>query len=260
MTEQGISAMDRGDWKRAESLLARAVELSCADVDARRHYAETLWHRGALQEALAQLEEARRLVNTDPALAVRTGEVCLAIGRPRQARAMADEALALDPKFAAAWALRGRVAAATGRARGALADYQRSLGYAPDNPQLAILVAEAYRQLNEPQRALLALQSVADRHAPGEEPQRVLYLEGLALVALGRYDEATSRLSQAARKDRPSAEILCALAESQLLGGHVATAQTSVQEALALEPGHAASRALSARIAMSLTPGRPVAR
>ena len=137
LTEQGISAMDRGDWKRAESLLAHAVELSCVDVDARRHYAETLWHRGALPEALVQLEEARRLVNTDPALAVRTGEVCLAIGQLGQAQAMADEALGLDPKFAPAWALRGRVAGAAGRGRQALADYQRSLGYAPDNEEVA---------------------------------------------------------------------------------------------------------------------------
>jgi Tfp pilus assembly protein PilF len=88
----------------------------------------------------------------------------------------------------------------------------------------------------------------------------VLYLKGLALAALGRDDEAVGSLSAAARKDRPSAEILCALAEAQLHAGNVAAAQTSVQEALALDPAHAASRSLSARIAMSAAPGNPVAR
>lgn len=260
LTEQGISAMERGDWKRAESLLSRAVESCNSDPDARRQYAEALWHRGALHEALAQLEEARGLVTTDPALAVRAGEVHLQIGQLSQAQAMAEEALSLDPKFATAWALRGRVAAALGKPRAALGDYQRALGYAPDDHEMAILVAEAYRQLNLPQRALVALQSIGDKYAPGDQPQRVLYLEGLALVALGRYDEATSNLTQAARKDRPSAKILCALAEAQLLAGNVATAQSSVQEALALEPGHAASRALSARIAATRSRGRPVTR
>ena len=86
LTEQGIGAMERGDWKRAETLLARAVEASPADPDARRQYAEALWHRGELKEALVQLQEARRLVSTDPSLAVRAGEVYLRTGQVSQAR------------------------------------------------------------------------------------------------------------------------------------------------------------------------------
>ncbi|MGD9724073.1 MAG: tetratricopeptide repeat protein [Pirellulales bacterium] len=260
LTEQGISAMDRGDWKRAESLLARAVETCPLDADARRQYAESLAHRGALQQALEQLHEARRLVNTDPALAVRAGEMCLAIDQPAQARVMADEALTLDPKFAPAWALRGRVAGAAGQPRQALANYHRALGYDPEIPDVVILVAETYRQLNEPQRALVMLQALADRSPPGEQPQQVLYLEGLALSALGRYDEAARSLTQAANADRPTPEILCALAEIELHAGHLARAQSCVQQALAIDPAHAPSRALSSRLAAAVQPGQPIAR
>jgi tetratricopeptide (TPR) repeat protein len=252
--------MDRGDWKRAEALLARAVEASCVDVDAKRQYAEALWHRGALDEALTQLEEARRLVDTDPSLAVRAGEVYQAIGQPGRAKAMADEALRLAPKFAPAWALHGSVAEAAGQPRQALANYQRALGYDPQNQVVAIQVAETYRQLNEPERALMTLQSVADRCPPGDEPQRVLYLQGLALVALGRHDDAARCLSHAATVDQPSPEILCALAEAQLLSGNVASAQSCVQQALALNPNHAASRALSTRMATAVGPGQPLSR
>jgi thioredoxin-like negative regulator of GroEL len=78
-----------------------------------------------------------------------------------------------------------------------------------------------------------------------------MYLEGLALTALGRYDEASRRLSQAARRERPSPEVLCALAEAELLSGDIARAQRSVHEALTLDPNHAASRALSARLAVA---------
>jgi tetratricopeptide (TPR) repeat protein len=260
LTDQGISAMERGDWKRAESLFARAVETSAVDADARRHYAETLVHRGALGEARTQLEEARRLANTDPAIAVRLGEVDLALAQPQAAMGMANEALGLDPKFAPAWTLRGRVAGAAGQPRQALADFQRSLGYAPDNLDVPVLVAETYRQLNEPERALLTLQSVADNYPPGGEPQRVLYLAGLAQMALGRYDEAAASLSQAAERDRPTPAILCELAEAQLRSGNPTQAQASVQEALALDPNHAPSRALSARMAMAAPAAGAVAR
>ena len=99
LTQQGVNAMERGDWKRAESLLARAVQTSATDADARRNYAETLWHRGATQDALVQLEEARRLAVEDPSLAVRTGELYLALGQVSMASQMVDEALRLDPKL-----------------------------------------------------------------------------------------------------------------------------------------------------------------
>jgi tetratricopeptide (TPR) repeat protein len=260
VTQQGVNAIERGDWKRAENLLARAVEVSKVDPDARRQYAETLWHRGALPEALVQLEEARRLAGEDPGLAVRTGELHLAMGKVDVASRMADEALRLDPKFAQGWALRGRVAGATGQIRLALADYQRALGFAPDDRDLTVLVAEAYRQLNEPDRALAALQGAADSYAPGEEPQQVLYLQGLAMTALGRFDDATRSLSRAALRDRPTADILYHLADAQLLAGRVSEAQGSFQEALALAPDHPAARSIGARMAIALSSGSTIVR
>jgi tetratricopeptide (TPR) repeat protein len=241
--------MERGDWKRAEALFGRAVQASAADVDARRNYAEALCHRGAHAEALDQLKEARRLAGEDPSLTVRTGELHLALGRADEAGQMVDEALRLDPKFAPAWALRGRVAAARGDPRLALANYQRALGYATDDRATMLLVAEVYRQLNEPQRALAALQSLAETYRPGEEPQQVLYLEGLALVALRQYDDAARRLALAARRDSPTPDILCRLAEAELLAGRATNAQHALAQALALDPEHAASRTLATRLA-----------
>jgi tetratricopeptide (TPR) repeat protein len=249
LTQQGTNAMQRGDWARAESLLERAVAVSATDADARRNYAETLWHRGAPSEALVQLEEARKSAGADPSLTVRTGEVYLALGRLDEASRSANAALQMDPKFAPAWALQGRVASARGQPRQALADYQRSLGYAPDNGDLNILVAESYRQLNEPQRALVALQALADRYGPGDEPGRVLHLQGLALVALGRYDDAVRAYSRAMERERPTADLWCDLAQAQLMAGRLSHARAALEKALALNPNHPAGRELSARIA-----------
>lgn len=252
--------MERGDWKRAESLLSRAVQTSATDAEARRNYAETLWRRGATQDALVQLEEARRLAVEDPYLAVRTGELHIALGQVSMASRMADEALRLDPRLASAWALRGRVATANGQHRAALADYQRSLGYAPEDKEVALLVAETYRQLNEPQRALLALHTLADRYSPGEEPQQVLYLQGLALSALGRHDDAAQSLSLAAHRDRPTAEILCRLAEAELLAGRIVVAQQTLERALAIDPQYPATRALASRLAVAQRGEQPLVR
>ena len=69
-------------------------------------------------------------------------------------------------------------------------------------------------------------------------------LQGLALAALDRHHDAAAKLAQAARRDRPTAEILCRLAEAELRCGRVANAQASLQEALALDPGHVGSRSL----------------
>jgi tetratricopeptide (TPR) repeat protein len=257
LTQQGVNALDRGDWRRAESLLEKAVATSTSDIDARRNYAETLWNRGAKVEALAQLEAARKIGACDPGLTVRTGEMYLDMGQVNSAGQLVDEALRVDPKFAPAWALRGRISSASGKPREALADYQRSLGYAPDNYNVAILVAETYRETNQPQQALVALQTLADRFPPGDAPQQVLHMQGIALGALGRHDDAARMLSQATQRERPSADLLCHLAQAELLAGHTPRAQYALQQALALDPQHTASQALSAQMASA---GKPLMR
>lgn len=253
LTQQGVNAMERGDWRRAESLLERAVSTNAQDVDARRNYAETLWQRGAKTDALAQFEAARKLNECDPALAVRTGEIYLALGQTHSASEMVDVALRGDPKFAAAWALRGSVSAAGGKPREALADYQRALGYAPDSDDYAMLVAETYRTLNEPEQALVALETLAERYPPGEAPQQVLHQQGLALASLGRHDDAARMLAAAAQRDRPSAELLYHLARAEFASGRPQHAHYALQQALAHDPAHAPSQTLAAQLAAANT-------
>ena len=244
----------------AEDLLNQAVQVSPLDPDARRRYAETLWHRGAAQQAIAQLEEAARLAAEDPQIAVRTGEMYLATGQMTRARKAADRALDLDPKLAAAWALRGRTSEATGTLKAALADYQRSLGYQPDNRQVLLAVAEIYRHLNEPERALASLHSLVDSYPPAEEPQQLLYLEGLALVALGRYDDAVARYNLAGERGGPTAEILYRLAEAEFLAGRGVHAHIAAKQALVLDPNHVAAKALVARLEIAQAPAAPLKR
>lgn len=259
-SRQGIAALERHRWEQAESLLAKAVEACPADVDARRNYAEALWHRGAHTKALAQLEKAVELAGEDTALLVRMAEMQLALGRLDLARTHAEKALDLDSKSAAAWAVHGKAMQAAGDARRALADYHRALAVAPNDQTILLETAELYRQLNQPQRALATLQRLADTYAPGEEPQQVLYLQGLAYLALGRQRDARESLCLANTRGPANPDVLYRLAETELAEGLPDEAVQAAREALALDPNHRPSRDLLARLGALDEPNRPLRR
>jgi tetratricopeptide (TPR) repeat protein len=246
--------MERGDWKSAETLFGQAVESCPVDIDARKNYAEALWHSGDNQKAITQLNEAVKLQDDNDAILVRAGEMCLASGEIEQAKQDAIRALDVNPTSASAWALRGRLMQQTGQPRQALADFYRALSYAPDNRDLLLNIAETYRVLGEPQRALVNLQTLADSYPPGEEPQQVLYLEGLALSALNRPADAIERLMVARERAQATPEILVALAEAELKLGQENEARQNVQQALAIAPSHAPSRALLERLQVARIP------
>lgn len=255
LSQQGLSALERGDCAGASALLERAVASCPVDSEARRHYAEALWSTGRQVDAVAQLDEAIRLAPDDPALLVRAAEMRLAVGQIDFARAEAERAIDLDPTSARAWALRGQVRKQLGLLAEALADCHRALGYAPDDRGVLLELAELYRELGQPQRALASLQSLADTYPPGEEPQQVLFLTGLAYNALGRDGDAIEYLAAARDRGAASPEILYRLAESQWRAGHRVEASLAARQALAVEPGHAASLALLQHIQPA--PGHP---
>lgn len=254
LSRQGVAAMERGQQQQAEALLAQAVKVCPADNEARRNYAETLWLHGSRAEAIAQMEEVARSGGADAAFWTRLTEMYLAAGRVDAAGQSVQQALDLDPKLASAWAVRGGVMRASGQQRQALADYLRALGYAPGDNKILLEVAELYRQLDQPERALQTLQVLADSYAPGEEPQQVLYLTGLAYTALGRHGDAVDSFSAALLRDKPTPEILYRLGEAELLAGRIDEAANVAQQALVLDPQHKPSRELQNRIELARHP------
>jgi tetratricopeptide (TPR) repeat protein len=243
-----MTALDRHDLAQAELLFSRAVEACPVDSEARRQYAEALWQRGNVGEAVAQLDEARRLTGDEPKLLVRAAEMRAAMGQLDESRSLVERAIDLDPRNPAALAIRGRVRRQLGQCREALADYHRALRYAPGDREVLLETAEVYRELGQPQRALTSLQCLADTYPPGEEPQKVLYLMGLAYEASGRYGDAAEVLAAARNRGPPSPELLCRLAEAEMQTGQTSTARRTAQQALSLEPSHSAARALLDRI------------
>lgn len=251
LAQQGATALDGGDWATAEDLFGRAVETCESDPNARRQYAETLWHRGRRAEAIAQLDEAIKLTPDDDTLLVRTAEMRMAAGDTAAGEQDAQLAIDLNPRSSSAWMLIGRINATAGRDREALAAFHRALSFAPENREAMLEVAECYRRLGHPERALVNLQTLADTYPPGEEPRQIVYLEGLALSALGRYDDAVDSLAQAAARGEPDAELLCALAQAEVQAGQAEPAWRDVQRALAANPQHTGSRHLAAQLTVA---------
>jgi len=258
LSQQGIAAAERGQTARAERLLSQAVSTYPLDPEARRNYANVLWQQGTREEAVAQLKEAARLAGEDATIRVRLAEMYLATDQIGLARHNADLALDLNPKLPTAWAIRGDLTCAEGKLEQALADYHRALGYAPNDRRIMLQIAELYRRMNRPERALATLQSLADRYPPDEEPPQVAHLLGNSLVALGRYEEGIESFSAAIDRSGPTPELLCSLGEAQLLVGRPAAAAAEARRALTLEPQHGPARHLLQRIEMAGRPGKVV--
>jgi tetratricopeptide (TPR) repeat protein len=257
LSHRGVNALEHGDPKTASTLLKSAVDACPADAQARRHYAEALWQSDKHVLALEQMNDALKLNPDDDTLHVRAGQMRLAVGDADGADREAAEALSLNPKSAAAWALRGQVAHGRRDLRKALNDFHRSLGYAPNDRDVLLSVAEVYRELGQPQRALIDLQSLADTYAPGEEPQRLLYLQALALEALSRPDEVAVALRTAMQRGPATAELEFRLAAASRNAGHYDEARQALGRALLLDPAHPGCRVMLEE--MNVAQGMPMA-
>ena len=246
---QGMTARDRGRWDQAEAFYADAVLKCPGDERARCGYAESLWQRGAEQEAVVHMEEAVRLSGHDPERLVQLGEMYLARGELSRAREQADRAVRANRQLAAAWALRGKVLRAQGSRTEALASFHRALTIRQQYPEVQLALAETYNEQGRPQRALATLQALADSFPPEQIPVDVLIHQGFALRQLGRHRDAAESLAAAAERDNASADLLYELGLAQISAGDTAAARLSIAASLARDPTHVAALALRDQLA-----------
>lgn len=240
--------MEAGQWERAETLLAEAVEASPTDSDAHGNLAEVLWQKGDHHNAVIHMEAAVRLNPRHATTLVRDGEMLLAEGDVDRARQRADEALRLDPTLASAWTLRGRVYRKLGDTDHALADLQQAFSLARSDTTTVLEIAQIQYESGKTQQSLTTLHCLLDIYPPGEEPQQALWLEGLAYHSLGRYHEAVESLQAASSRGQPQPELLCQLARSEQMVGDHTGAANALRQALALDANHEPSRVLLAQI------------
>jgi Tfp pilus assembly protein PilF len=247
---QAMAAKDHGRSEQAEVLFADAVRQCPADERARCGYAESLWHRGACETAVAHMEEGVKLSGYDPERRVQLGTMYLSQGQHDAAAEQAQRAIKSNAQLASAWALQAKVQQAQGVRSEALANFHRALTLQPHFPEVQMALADIYAEQGRSQRCLATLQSLADGFPPDQVPVDVLTRQGLVLREMGRHHDATRVLAQAVDRGNPTAELLYQLAQTQLLSGDTASASRAVIAALERDPQHAGCRMLSDQLAI----------
>jgi tetratricopeptide (TPR) repeat protein len=235
---QGLDAMQQGKWDEAETIFASAVKCSPADERARGCYAETLWRRGACEQAITHMQEAVQLSQADPQRLVQLGEMHLSLGQLPEAAKCAEAATNKNCRLSTAWALRGDVHVARGQLDEALTAYHRSLVYNDHQPRVQLAMSHIYQQQARPQRALSTLETLAEQYPPGEIPANVFAAQGICLKQLDRPHDAVQMLAQAVRSGTPATEWLIHLAEAQMQAGDMSAALVSTQLAQDQDPNY----------------------
>lgn len=254
LSRQGVAAMETGQWQQAEDLLRKSLTTMPDDASAHRAMAEALWHRGAREEAIAQIEEAVKHDLTNAALHVKAGEMSLAVGARDAAMTHAERAIRADSTLAEAWALRGHCFQKMNKPDRALADLQHALEFEPNNAVVLMDVALMYRERGQSARCLTTLYNLLDTYPPGEESQQALMLAGLTLMDLNRHKQASEVLALATQRGQPSADLLYYLAQSYSAAGELEQAAVTAQQALALNAAHQPSRELMSQLASRTGP------
>jgi len=246
---QGTDEMQQKNWPEAERLFSEALRRSQSDERAQWGMAEVLYQRGEFATAIAHMEAAARLSGENPDLLVRLGEMHLQAGRLEEAQANASQALQGNRQCAAAWALRGQVLRQRQQHSEALQSYHRALICQPNNPAVQLEIAELYRELQRPQRALATLDRMGDAQAGANVSARAWLLRGQALADLGQRKDAQHCLNMAAGKASDSdITLLVQLAQSQFDAGELAEARICLGRVLQQDPGNAEALAIQAEV------------
>jgi len=255
-----MSAIEQGNWAEAEWMLSQAIETCPIDSVAREHYAETLWHRGQREEALAQIEEAIKLRSDDPALEVRAAEMLLVLGRADRAEAHVRWALTLDSQLPSAWLVLGQVRGQAGKTDDALTYYHRALVMDPDDRAALQALAELQERLGHPEKSLINWQMLAGTYEAGQQPPEIQMALGKSYHANGRFEEAAESFLAARERGAPAIEASHRLAAAWQAAGRLDLAQRASAEAVALEQQARASNTLAARPSSTASINAPAPR
>jgi Tfp pilus assembly protein PilF len=246
---RGTDELQQQNYDQAETLFAEALRRSPADERAQWGMAEVLWQRSECGAAIEHMEQAAKISGENPELRVRLGEMYLKEDELQAAMDNAERAIGSDRQNAGAWALRGQVLRRQHDLNEAMHSYHRSLIYQPNNPLAQIELAEIYRELKRPQRALATLDGMLDTRTDDQFPARAWMLKGLALADLGQRKDAQDCLKQAAICAADSdAALLLELAQVQFEAGELAEARICLGRALRHDPQN--PQALSIQVAI----------
>ena len=275
--ERAAATAQRGDLARAYGAFGRILHAyeffaaaEAAYVNAGRlapgesdwpHLLGYLYQQtGRLEEAAASLGAARRARSGDGALAVRLGDVYVALNRLQEAREQYESVLRALP--AAAHQGLGEVALRERRYREALEHFRAALDRVPQATALHYSMAMAYRGLGRLDEAraqlarrgaggVVAADPVVDSLQSLVRGERLLVIQGSRFYAAGRYREAVSSFERALAAAPDSVPARVNLASTLVQLGDMPRAIDQMQSAYARSPGEVEEQVVALALLLS---------
>jgi TolB-like protein/DNA-binding winged helix-turn-helix (wHTH) protein/Flp pilus assembly protein TadD len=143
-TVLGAVRTDRDwNWRGAEAEYRRAIELNPSYPTARHWYSLHLSRQGRMQEAEAEIQRARALDPLSQIISTDAAETAYWARKPGEARVRIEEVLAINPDFAEAHLVNGKIYEEQGHYEQALREFKRALTLFGGGPNVVALQAHA---------------------------------------------------------------------------------------------------------------------
>lgn len=153
-----------GEYQRRLPELKKAVDEKPDDTVARKNYAVALYATKDLEGARKQYEAATKLNDKDATAFNNLGNVYRDLGKIEESVTAYTKSIELNPKSLNVYANLANVQLyRQNNAEAAIATYQKGLKELPDNTQLELLLAAAYKQADQTDKAQDTYQNILDR-------------------------------------------------------------------------------------------------
>ena len=223
----GFEAMHQGRFQQAKTFFSKAASDLPNDHRIMANLARTELQQGNVDRSIAIMERVVEQ-SEDPETRCELGEIYLRSGRWIAANQHADRAIEEDRHLAAAWNLKGKLAAAKGDHQRALQLFQRSLAYQTESDEIQMLIAQTYMKLEQPMRALSATETLLNRHPPDRQPETAIIAKSEALLAMQQHPAAIDILKIASNRSDCSKEVFFQLGKAQLHAGRRSQARLTL--------------------------------
>jgi TolB-like protein/DNA-binding winged helix-turn-helix (wHTH) protein/Flp pilus assembly protein TadD len=193
------------DWAGAGDEYRRAIALNPSYPTARHWYSLHLARLGKLDDAELEIQRARALDPLSIVIATDAAETAYWAHKPREAMARVDQVLALDPYFAEAHQVKGKIYAQEGQYEQALAELKIAIALSGGFVHLEAMQAHTLALAGASDQALEIAKQLEDRSAR-------TYISGVDIAAiycgLGQTDAAMQWLERAYQNHDKGIEML----------------------------------------------------